>query len=94
MKKDEDDESMGPVFRAMQEHDKEKRAARRDSTSEWLAKMGVPFVMHSTSHYCLTVGGWLVDYWPGTARWIVRGERRAQFSRPRLESFIKKNRPR
>lgn len=58
---------------AMRQHSRLKRADNRESSARLLASKGYDFTVHNLGAH-LVVGhrGVVVDFWPGTGKWIVR----------------------
>lgn len=61
-------------FDAMREASKEKRARNRRMSAEMLRRYDVWFQSKNAgAHLIVRHGCMVVDFWPGTGLWIVRG---------------------
>lgn len=86
----DDDESLSDTYRAMHERDKAKRADRREDAPELLTKAGIPFESrNSGAHLVVTAERRVIDFWPGTALWIVRGREDRNYGVHHLITFVK-----
>jgi hypothetical protein len=51
-----------------------RRANNRESSPRILAERGVSFESKNEgAHLIVTIGGMVVDFWPGTGKFITRG---------------------
>jgi len=69
---------MGDYWRdvkpAMKEDSRRKRASNRNSSAANLAAAGIQFESkNGGSHLVASAADLVVDFWPGTGLWIVRG---------------------
>jgi len=65
---------MGDDFNAWKKHKQEKRASNRDNSAELLMAEGIEFESKNIgAHLIVKGGGKIIDFWPGTGLWIVRG---------------------
>jgi len=70
----EDDDDLGATFRAMAEHSKQKRAGNRENSAAMLTAAGVVFESKNEgAHLVVHHHTGMIDFWPGTGLWIVRG---------------------
>lgn len=74
---------MGEFWRdvkpAMKEASVVKRATNRDASTETLRRHGVQFDSRNAgAHLIVKHAGKVVDFWPGTGKWIVRGQHKAR----------------
>lgn len=61
---------------AMKEESQRKRSSNRESSSRLLAEAGIFFESkNGGSHLVVSGAGAVVDFWPGTGLWIVRGSK-------------------
>jgi len=62
------------AFRAMAALSQQKRAANRAAAPNLLTQAGVQFTSNNLgAHLVVVAGAFVVDFWPGTGLWIVRG---------------------
>lgn len=71
---------MGDYWRdvrpAMKEESQRKRSSNRESSSRLLAEAGISFEpKNGGSHLIVSGAGVVVDFWPGTGLWVVRGSK-------------------
>lgn len=60
-------------FAAMREESKIKRATNRENSAEILKRWGVPFESKNNgAHLIVDWYGKMVDFWPGTGKFICR----------------------
>jgi hypothetical protein len=65
---------LAEYFRDLKEHSQRKRASNRQSGQQKLAEAGVPFTEHNGgAHLIVQTPAGVVDFWPGTGKWILRG---------------------
>lgn len=80
-----DDDSMSDYWRDVKAARQQKRADNRASSAELLMSAGIAFEeKNGGAHLIVKAPSGLVDFWPGTGRWIVRGSSRAQYGVKRL----------
>lgn len=66
---------MGDDFNAMKAAKKEKRADNREHSAGLLKQAGVEFESRNlAAHLIVKAGAQVIDFWPGTGLWIVRGQ--------------------
>ena len=71
---------MGDYWRdvrpAMKEESQRRRSSNRESSSRLLTEAGISFESKNEgSHLIVSGQGAVVDFWPGTGLWIVRGSK-------------------
>lgn len=67
-------DEMNDMFRAMKDVSQEQRAANREASARALTDAGVKFVSKNEgAHLIVQIGRVVVDFWPGTGKWICRG---------------------
>ena len=74
----QDDDSLGDYFRDVKAIQQQKREQNRLSGAEHLTKAGIQFTSKNDgAHLIITHANKIVDYWPGTGKFIFRntGER-------------------
>ncbi len=73
-----DDDTLGDFWRDVKAARQQKRADNRTSSAELLIKARVPFeVKNGGAHLIVKADdGQMIDFWPGTGLWIVRGSTR------------------
>jgi len=65
---------MGDDFHALKRFKQEKRADNREASAEMLKAAGIAFKSKNIdAHLIVQAGSKVVDFWPGTGLWIVRG---------------------
>lgn len=66
---------IGEDFAAIKKIQQEKRADNRAQSAEILSVAGVAFTSNNGgAHLIVTAGRSVIDFWPGTGLWIVRGK--------------------
>ncbi len=66
---------VGEMFADHRKQGQEKRANNREQSTTLLQEKGVPFVSRNGgAHLIVTYDGTVVDFWPGTGKFIVRGQ--------------------
>lgn len=64
---------MGEIFDGMRRRSEEKRASNRENSAQILAQYGIEFESKNIgAHLIVKHAGKIVDFWPGTGKWIVR----------------------
>lgn len=65
---------LAETYTGMKEAKREKRASNRESGAALLTREAIPFEERNHGRHLLVNGGPLgvIDYWPGTGRWIAR----------------------
>lgn len=65
---------LGEVWREVKKQAAEKRASNRASSLERLKIAGIEFKVHNNGAHLVVYGPrGVVDFWPGTGRYIIRG---------------------
>lgn len=60
-------------FRAMREYSQQKRASNREHSARMLTESQVPYESRNGgAHLIVSFGVVVVDFWPGTGKWIDR----------------------
>ena len=76
-------------FRDMKEASKAQRASNRDTGAEYLRKHNIAFTEHNNGAHLIVEGSdCMIDYWPGTGKWISRNGKRG-FGVANLITYIK-----
>jgi len=71
------------LWRELKRQRQERRAGNRERAPETLRRHGLIFGEHNHgAHLIVCLEGRIVDFWPGTGRWIERPEQ-VSTSRPR-----------
>jgi hypothetical protein len=69
-----DDDSLSDFWRDVRHAGQVKRASNRAQSPEFLREAGVEFeVKNGGAHLIVKGPAGLIDFWPGTGLWIVRG---------------------
>ncbi len=64
---------MGEIYKAMKEDSKSRRANNRDSAPKALEGACISFESKNYgAHLIVSHKNVVVDYWPGTGKWIAR----------------------
>lgn len=79
---------MGEVFNDLKQVKKEKRAANTQSSTEILKAEGFTFLSLNGGAHLVVAGNGIVDFWPSTGLWIVRGGKKGRGVK-NLIKFIK-----
>ena len=65
------------MYRANRERSKLRRASNRDRSAKLLADHGVEFESKNDgAHLIVKHAGAVFDFWPGTGKFVLRGEQR------------------
>ena len=72
-----------------------KRAANREASPKLLEAAHIPFeIKNAGAHLIVKVEGLpVIDFWPGTGKWIVRGSNTAERGVRRLILYIQRPKP-
>jgi len=66
---------VGEMFADHRKQGQEKRANNREQSTSLLQENGISFVKRNMgAHLIVSYEGIVVDFWPGTGKFIVRGE--------------------
>lgn len=79
---DNDDDSITAYWRDVKAASQEKRAGNRESSATILRNRGIPFESKNwDAHLIVKPQGSdeVIDFWPGTGRWIVRSTKHKGF---------------
>ena len=79
---------MGEVFNAMREHSKQKRANNRQSSKAMLDAHNIRYVTKNIDAHLIVEDR--IDFWPGTGKWIVRGEKKHRRGVKKLIAYLRK----
>lgn len=61
------------IFQAMNEASKDRRAHNREQSAQLLKEKGIQFDDCNRGAHLIVYGtNHMVDFWPGTGKWIVR----------------------
>lgn len=65
---------MGEMFNEWREMKREKKRANQSSSTDLLRERGVEFESHNNGvHLVVRSAGKVIDFWPSTGKFIVRG---------------------
>lgn len=65
---------MGEMWDSVKAEGQEKRARNREQSAALLEKRGIAFeTKNAGAHLIVRHNSKVVDFWPGTGKWIVRG---------------------
>lgn len=71
----------------------EKRADNREQSAALLTRAGVVFdAKNEGAHLIVLAGNAVVDFWPGTGLWIVRGKPEKKRGVRKLIAFVERMR--
>lgn len=89
----EDDDDMGAFWRDVKAASQQKRAKNRQSSADVLRRAGIGFETKNDGAHLIvrTAGGHIVDFWPGTGLWIMRGSTQRHGGVRSLIKFCKPN---
>lgn len=66
---------MADVWEGYAERSKAKRASNREHSAKTLRTFGIEFTSHNYgAHLIVKCADEVVDFWPGTGKWFVRGQ--------------------
>lgn len=84
---------MGDDFNAWKKAKQEKRASNREDSAAILTRAGVLFESKNIgAHLIVTAGAKIVDFWPGTGLWIVRGANNKRRGVHKLIEYVEQQR--
>lgn len=94
-KQDNDDESVGDTWRAVRAASQVKRETNRKSSADLLRSAGVKFISKNNAAHLIVNAdrGQIVDFWPGTGLWIMRGSTQRHGGVKKLIAFCKLAQP-
>ena len=70
---------MGEIFNAMKQESKERRERNRNSSAALLEEKGIRFESkNGGAHLIVTGKNCLIDFWPGTGKYIARNGKRGR----------------
>lgn len=70
---------MGEIFNEMKKAGKEKREQNRENSPQILADRGIEFESKNWGAHLIVKGkDCLIDFWPGTGKFIARNGRRGR----------------
>lgn len=86
-----DSDDMSAYWRDIKEARQQKRAENRESSQELLREAGVRFISKNSEAHLIvnTDGGHVIDFWPGTGLWIMRGSTQRRRGVRKLVAFCK-----
>jgi hypothetical protein len=70
------DPEIWETYKDLQKMRQAKRANNREQSAEMLKRAGFAFERKNDgAHLIVQADGYVVDFWPGTGKWITRGYR-------------------
>ena len=83
----------GDLYREMRKHSQRRRAHNRESSAMLLETNGISYIRKNRgAHLIVTASkGHIIDFWPGTGRWISRKRGKRGFGVRKLIAFIEKS---
>lgn len=80
---------MAEIFSSMKAVSQQKRSDNREASAALLTRAGVVFESKNAgAHLVVLSGQHVVDFWPGTGLWIVRGARAKRRGARKLIQFV------
>lgn len=68
------DDDIGATWRAIRAQRAEKRSDNREASARMLTEAGIAYTTANDGvHLIVRNGRFVVDFWPGTGKWRVRG---------------------
>ncbi len=91
----DDDDDMGAYWRDVKAARQAKRADNRKSSPELLQEASIQYTTKNGGAHLIvrTDGGHVVDFWPGTGLWIMRGSTQRHGGVRKLIKFCKPQAP-
>lgn len=87
----DDPDDMGDFWRALREEGQQRRARNRERSPEVLTKAGIRFESKNDGAHLIVQGkAEVIDFWPGTGKWIPRGSTQYHIGVFKLIARIKK----
>lgn len=84
---------MGDDFNFMKNRSREKRADNREYSAAVLTRSGIVFESKNMDAHLIVLGGAkVIDFWPGTGLWIVRGSKEKRRGVRKLVEFVEAQR--
>lgn len=84
---------MGDDFNALKKFKQQKRADNRESSTAILTRAGIVFESKNmVAHLVVLAGAKIVDFWPGTGLWIVRGSCQQRRGVRKLVAYVEQQR--
>ncbi len=84
---------MSEVFGSIRAESQQKRADNREASASLLTRAGAVFESKNAgAHLVVLSGPNVVDFWPGTGLWIVRGAQAKLRGVRKLIAFIENSR--
>ena len=81
---------MAEVWEGWAERSKAKRASNRTNSAQTLKTFGVEFTSHNLgAHLIIQCDKGVIDFWPGTGKWIIRGGPDGKRGVMNLVKFVK-----
>lgn len=81
---------LGEYFHDMKKFRQSQRAKNRLGSTNMLQAAGITFESkHDGAHLIIQAGTDMIDFWPGTGLWIVRGGRLRDRGVKKLINYIK-----
>ena len=79
---------MAEMWEAYAERSKAKRASNRENSARKLYTLGIEYTIYNMgAHLVVKCGNGLIDFWPGTGKWIVRGQKNSKRGLLNLVNF-------
>lgn len=81
---------MGEVWAEFRAFKRDKRRSNLANSTKLLEQSGIEFKVHNSGiHLVLTKGDQIIDYWPSTGLWWIRGTSNKRRGVHRLLAFMK-----
>lgn len=83
-----DDDDMGAYWRDVKAAQQQKRAENRKGSEQLLREAGVLFeTKNGGAHLIVNHHGHIIDFWPGTGLWRMRGSTQRHYGVRKLLTF-------
>lgn len=74
MSNEQPDDDISATWRAIRAQRAEKRGDNREASARLLTQAGIGYTTaNNGAHLIVRNGSFVVDFWPGTGKWRVRG---------------------
>ena len=84
---------IGEIFNGLRAIRQQKRSDNREASASLLSRAGVVFEpKNHGAHLIVLAGPLVVDFWPGTGLWIVRGATERRRGVRKLIDFVEQAR--
>lgn len=85
----DDDDDTSAMWRAHRERDQERRRERREEAPKALRAAGIRFDSRNDGAHLILSTTPIIDFWPGTAQWTIRGSFKPRYGLKQLIDYCK-----